>query len=52
MAREGNDPMADASPSRSEEPPSARVWQIWAAVLVALGCLATAGYAMVETFWG
>jgi hypothetical protein len=27
-------------------------WQIWVAALVVLGCLATAGYAIVETFWG
>ena len=27
-------------------------WQRWAVVLVVLGCLATAGYAAVETFWG
>lgn len=27
-------------------------WQRWVAALVVLGCLATAGYAIVETFWG
>jgi hypothetical protein len=27
-------------------------WQAWALVLVVLGCLATAGYAVVENFWG
>jgi hypothetical protein len=27
-------------------------WQAWVVALVALGCLATAGYAIVETFWG
>jgi len=27
-------------------------WQIWMIALVVLGCLATAGYAIVETFWG
>ena len=27
-------------------------WQIWAGVVVAVGSLATAGYAFVETFWG
>ena len=29
-----------------------RKWQIAVAVLVAVGSLATAGYAWVETFWG
>lgn len=29
-----------------------RRWQAVVAVFVALGCLATAGYAIVETFWG
>ena len=27
-------------------------WQVWAGVLVLLGGLATAGYAVVETLWG
>lgn len=27
-------------------------WQGWVVALVVLGCLATAGYAIVETFWG
>jgi hypothetical protein len=27
-------------------------WQVWVGVLVGLGCLATAGYAVIETFWG
>lgn len=27
-------------------------WQTMAGALVALGCIATAGYALVETFWG
>lgn len=31
---------------------SSRGWQIWVGVLVALGSLVTAGYAVVETFWG
>lgn len=36
------------------EPPHAHQakWQSWVLALVALGCLATAGYAIVETFWG
>ena len=27
-------------------------WQIWTALLVAVGSLATIAYAVVETFWG
>jgi hypothetical protein len=27
-------------------------WQLAVGALVALGCLLTAGYALVETFWG
>lgn len=27
-------------------------WQGWVAAFVALTCLATAGYAVIETFWG
>jgi len=27
-------------------------WQGWVFALVVLGCFATAGYAIVETFWG
>jgi hypothetical protein len=36
------------------EPPHAHraKWQGWVLALVVLGCLATAGYAVVETFWG
>lgn len=31
---------------------SSRGWQLIIGVIVLLGCLATAGYAFVETFWG
>jgi hypothetical protein len=31
---------------------SSRRWQIGAGLLVALGCLATFAYTVVETFWG
>jgi hypothetical protein len=31
---------------------SSRAWQIWVGVFVSLGSLATAGYALIETFWG
>lgn len=36
------------------DPPHAHEarWQGWVAALVALGCLATAVYTIVETFWG
>jgi hypothetical protein len=27
-------------------------WQVPVALFVALGCLATAGYTWIETFWG
>jgi hypothetical protein len=27
-------------------------WQIWAFLFVALGMLATAGYTIIETYWG
>jgi len=27
-------------------------WQIWAFLFVALGMLVTAGYTIVETYWG
>jgi hypothetical protein len=39
---------------QGSEPPHAyqAKWQTWAVVVVILGCLATAGYAFVETFWG
>jgi hypothetical protein len=41
-------------PLSATEPPHAREakWQGWVLALVVLGCLATAGYAVVETFWG
>lgn len=36
------------------DPPHAHEarWQGWVAALVVLGCLATAGYTIVEIFWG
>lgn len=36
------------------QPPHAHAakWQGWVLALVVLGCLGTAGYAIVETFWG
>lgn len=36
----------------SESGSGAANWQLWAGALVAIGMLATAGYAIVETFWG
>jgi hypothetical protein len=36
----------------NREPPSSRRWQMWAAVIVALGCIATVAYTIGETFWG
>jgi hypothetical protein len=35
----------------SMEEPKAK-WEIWVGILVAVGMIATAGYAFVETFWG
>jgi hypothetical protein len=35
-----------------EEPDREGRWQIWAGAIVALGCLATAAYALFETMWG
>ena len=37
---------------QSSDQPSRSAWQGWVGAFVALGCLATAGYAVVETFWG
>jgi hypothetical protein len=31
---------------------STRGWEVAVAVFVVLGCFATAGYALIETFWG
>jgi hypothetical protein len=32
--------------------PLKRGWEVWVAVFVAVGALATVGYAVGETFWG
>lgn len=32
--------------------PLKHAWEIWVLLFVVLGCLATAGYAIGETFWG
>jgi hypothetical protein len=40
------------SPADNHEEASSRRWQMIAGVMVLLGSLATAGYAVVETFWG
>jgi hypothetical protein len=29
-----------------------RRWQLLVGVLIAIGCLVTAGFAVVQTFWG
>lgn len=46
--------MSPEYPSAEDEPVHAHEakWQGWVIALVALGCLATAGYAIMETFWG
>jgi hypothetical protein len=31
---------------------SSRTWQLAVGAFVALGCLVTAAYAWIETFWG
>lgn len=31
---------------------SSMIWQVAVGAFVALGCLLTAGYVWVETFWG
>jgi hypothetical protein len=36
----------------AERPASSARWQVPVGIFVALGCLVTAGYAIVETFWG
>lgn len=39
-------------PQNQQDSASSKVWQIWAGVIVLLGCIATAAYAVVENFWG
>jgi hypothetical protein len=41
-------------PNSAAEPAHAHAakWQGWLVAFIVLGCLATAGYAVIETFWG
>jgi hypothetical protein len=36
----------------SDQESQSRRWQIGIGLLIALGCLATASYTVIETFWG
>jgi len=41
--------MARVSPGEEVPPPR---WPIYAGIIVAIGSVVTAAYAIVETFWG
>ena len=45
-------PQTRAEPARRSRPAPEPRWPLWAGVIVALGCLATIAYAVIETFWG